>query len=544
MAENHQRSERQAPPSNAPIGLGHRAFGGKASRGGDHDRGMNESLATGLARLGVVAALAATLGCSGATTRRSATEPEPEAKPKAEVVEDVWLSRIGTGEEQLERLCSRGAKDRVATVLCDPAKNQIRSLAELYRALRLEQAEDRRIAVTTHSLSLSARTVSSVNPRVFVFAPDTAGTRQLDHEGVVATAFARGEQLVELAALDPTTYEYHFYLLRFSQACSEVGCTAEDLLTERVEQNWTGWSLYSDDDLKDTPLDCISCHRPFGAGTRKILLMRQVNDPWMHWGDFRGGDERMCAGTLPEGVKPQVIATADGLELLRTLEGPTGRYAGVPVSELQAAPSGENISDFLVDAENLVRASPVPPYPYEQLAFLTRETLCERFYLGTSPSWDEGRRESVSRGLHQPYYGPDLLAPEQRARLKAGRAVLFDKQGSSAFDVASSLVSEEAASAIGFVPREQDTASELLRGMCVRCHSHEAEPGSRRARFNVEALEHIDPATFRAVRERLSLPKTSARVMPPRRVGELPDWAISRVLDHLRERCTEAGACQ
>ncbi|RYZ10020.1 MAG: hypothetical protein EOO73_00080 [Myxococcales bacterium] len=499
-----------------------------------------------LARWAAIAGLAATLGCSGATTRQNTVESEhePQANPAAEVPEDVWLDRIGTGEQQLARVCERGAKDRVATVLCDQSKNRIRSLPELYRALRLEQPEDRRVAVTTHSLSLSAKLVSSANPRVFVFAPNTAGTRQLDHEGVVATAFVRGEQLVELAALDPATYELNFYLLRFTQPCNEAGCTAEDLLTERIEASWTNWSLYSEHELQDTPLDCISCHRPFGAGSRKILLMRQVNDPWMHWGDFRGGDEQMCAGTLPDGVKPQVIATATGLDLLRALEGAKGRYAGVLVSELQAALSGENISDFLVDAENLVRASPVPPYPYEQLTFLTRETLCERFRLGTSPSWDAGRRESVLHGLPQPFYGPDLLDAEQHARLARGRAVLFEAGSSnSAFDVASSLISAEAAAAVGFVPREQDTAAEILRGMCVRCHSHEAEPGSNRARFNVEALDRIDPATFRAVSARLTLPKTSPKVMPPRRVGELPDWAISRVLDHLRDRCVEPGAC-
>ena len=47
-----------------------------------------------------------------------------------------------------------------------------------------------------------------------------------------------------------------------------------------------------------------------------------------------------------------------------------------------------------------------------------------------------------------------------------------------------------------------------------------------------------------AVRERLTLPKASPAVMPPRRVGELPDWAITRVLDYLRERCSVPGACR
>ena len=58
------------------------------------------------------------------------------------------------------------------------------------------------------------------------------------------------------------------------------------------------------------------------------------------------------------------------------------------------AKSGDSMSDFLVDAELLLSASPLPPRPYGQLGVLTRETLCERFYTGESPSWEQDRRAS------------------------------------------------------------------------------------------------------------------------------------------------------
>jgi hypothetical protein len=272
--------------------------------------------------------------------------------------------------------------------------------------------------------------------------------------------------------------------------------------------------------------------------------MRQVIDPWMHWADFRGGDERMCPQPPPEGVTPQVVVTSDGLDLLQALEGPTGTYAGVPVADLQTALSGSNLTTFLVDSENLIRYSGVPEYPYEQLNFYTREVLCERFHTGTSPTWDLGRSKAVARGLPEPYYAPDVLSAESRAALAAGRtAFLNDKRG-SAFDVAASLIAPEAASAIGFVPRPQDTAADILTGLCVRCHAHDTDPGLRRAGFDAQALDSVEPATFAAVRERLNLPKASPAVMPPHRVGELPDWAISRVLDYLSERCSVRGACR
>jgi len=492
-----------------------------------------------LASLLGAAWLAAMPGCSGKTA-------ESKAPSASEVsAEDVWLNDIGTGPEQLRRLCDRGATDRVATVLCNDSTNHIASLQDLYRALRLDQPEKRLLATTTHSLGLSARIVSAANPRTLVF---TNSTTTVDHtfefEEVVATGFNRGEQMVELVALDPANYEYNFYLLRFTQSCNETHCTAEDLLTDRIESGWRNWSLYSDRDLVDTPLDCLSCHLPFGAGTRKILQMRQVFDPWMHWADFRGGDERMC-GTAVEGVTPKVVVTSDGLDLLQALEGPTGTYAGVPVTDLQAASSGSNLTTFLVDAESLIRyRSGVPEYPYQQFNFYTREVVCERFYTGTSPTWDLDRKQSVARGLPEPYYAPDVLSAESRTGLAAGRAAfLKDKQG-SAFDIAASLIGPEAASAIGFVPRPQDTAADILTGLCVRCHAHDTDPNLRRAGFDVQALDSIEPATFAAVRERLTLPKASPRVMPPHRVGELPDWAIARVLDYLSERCSVPGGCK
>jgi hypothetical protein len=79
--------------------------------------------------------------------------------------------------------------------------------------------------------------------------------------------------------------------------------------------------------------------------------------------------------------------------------------------------------------------------------------------------------------------------------------------------------------------------------MCVRCHAAAVDQRLRRARFNAEALERIGPVTATAIRQRLSLPKTSPEVMPPRRVGELPSWAIARIDRYLRDHCADPGAC-
>jgi hypothetical protein len=416
-------------------------------------------------------------------------------------------------------------------------------LDDLYRSLRLGPSDPRRIAATAHSLSLSGRSVSAANPRVMVFA-DTNAPDGFTYEGIVATAFARGQQLVELVALDPTTYEYNFYLLSFEQACNASRCTPEDLLGPSVESGWLDWTLYSDSDLQDTALDCLTCHRPFGADSHKQLLMRQVTDPWMHWGDFRGGDEDMCPEKPPAGAPRQVVATADGLDLLRTLEGETGTYAGLPVGELHAAESGEALSDFLVDAEVLITASPLPPHPYGQLGMQTRETLCERFYTGESPTWEEDRRTAQAGGFPFPYYAPDVLDTERRSELLAGRQVLWQRERErDAFEVAASWLATDVPAAVGFVPRETDEAPDILRGMCGRCHAASTDSALARARFNAEA-ETIEPATFGEVATRLALPARSPKIMPPRPAGELPAWARERLLSYLAERCSVPGACR
>jgi hypothetical protein len=83
----------------------------------------------------------------------------------------------------------------------------------------------------------------------------------------------------------------------------------------------------------------------------------------------------------------------------------------------------------------------------------------------------------------------------------------------------------------------------MLRAMCVRCHAAATDQRLRRARFNAEALERISPVTATTIRQRLSLPKTSPEVMPPRRVGELPSWAIAQIDRYLRDHCADPGAC-
>jgi hypothetical protein len=83
----------------------------------------------------------------------------------------------------------------------------------------------------------------------------------------------------------------------------------------------------------------------------------------------------------------------------------------------------------------------------------------------------------------------------------------------------------------------------MLRALCVRCHSNATEVRLKRARFNADRIDRIEPAVADAVRERINLPRSSPELMPPLRVGELPSWAIARIDAYLREHCATPGAC-
>lgn len=496
-------------------------------------------------RAGTAAAIAALLvatACGAASDRtRAASDAGPGSAPGTSSPEDTWLAAIGTGAAQKARVCERKARDGVSAALCGPDSGNVRGLEDLYRALGFGDPDKRYVAATTHSLALSAHLVSAANPRAFVFAPEKA---PLAPQRLVVTAFARGEQLVELAALDAATLDYNFYLLRFEQDCNRTRCTPEELLTEKVERDWTSYTLYTDRDLEDTPLDCLSCHLPFGAGTHKQLLMRQTAHPWFQWGDYKGVNEtRICYDhAVPP---PGQWLPGEGLTLLAALEGQDGRYAGLPIRELVDSPSGERFSLFLTEAENTIRESAYPAgYPYAQLDFDAATTLCERLATGTSPTWDQARAGALAKGLLIPFYGPDVLDPAPRAQLAADRTGFLEAhENEAAADVAAAWFSAEASEAIGFVPRRDATAPEILRSMCIRCHSAKVPPAFARAGFNAEDIGTLDPVTARAVRERVMLPRSSAKLMPPLRSGELPPWAVARIDDYLRHHCTKPGAC-
>ena len=127
--------------------------------------------------------------------------------------------------------------DVVTERLCEA--RDVRSLADLQKALGIGFVSkvgngdlgNPAFAFLTHSTSLTGRSASPINPRVFVFTnPKSKGRLSAPArptKDFVAMAFVRGEPLVELASRDRETGELRFFLVRIDLANNAVTRTID-----------------------------------------------------------------------------------------------------------------------------------------------------------------------------------------------------------------------------------------------------------------------------------------------------------------------------
>jgi len=462
------------------------------------------------AMVALAAVIASAAGCMKAEPS-GAAEPTDWTKLPAATSPDAELGPLGARQETYDRVCGRKRGDDFAKLLCGAGhRPELRDFAALLRLVGLD--EQRAFALTGNSTSLLARNVSALNPRILVFPRVDDDLRRPDT--MIAVGFVRGEQLVELASRDPNKDDFNFYLISFEQSCSygSGGCDLASRLTEAVEHDWTAYSVYDQDDLEGTSLDCNSCHRPNGQGGKRILRMQELASPWLHW--------------FPQRFVQRT--ESDRVLLAQFAEAHRGdqQYGGVPIQTItNALDEGSG-----AQLEALLRAEGSGDQPN---AFDPQ--IVTEMKSGTSPTW-EARFETHLQGKAIPVPYPGVDVTDETKRKAASQSYQNVVAGTAArgslLDIRD-IFSNDALTKLSFVPAPGADAHTILLQMCARCHDGRGNSVLNKNRFNVLQLGAMSRAEKDLAIVRLK--DSGGTRMPPWRVGSLGPGDIDAVTAELQK---------
>ena len=433
------------------------------------------------------------------------------------VREPVPLSK---GKAQQAKLCGRGRSDLVTDLFCTKPPQPIGSLVELRAALGFESNENglyQGFAVTGHSTSLGARSVSAINPRI-IFIKYVSETFDL-----VALAFTRGPQFVEFVDRDRRTGTFQFYLADFTQACNELpgGCSPGDVLSETAETGWRNFNVYAEEDLENTPRDCRVCHQPDGPKTPKLLRMQEFEPPWNHWFFHLAASGRAV-------LEDYYAAKGDEV------------FAGLPADAIETSEPG------LLSSALFFVGSGTQPNPFVS-AQIEKEVMASAAALGGNQPNDNtvpGRSEvwnaiyeRAKRGeaISVPYH--DVKVTDASKLAGATQAYVDYRQGrldrKDLPDLRDVHPDDPMLRAeIGLDTEPGLDANEVLAQACSQCHNDRLNQTLSRARFNPK-LSKLARAEKNQAIARLMLPPDDPAVMPPVFARQLTDEARARLIELL-----------
>jgi hypothetical protein len=435
------------------------------------------------------------------------------------------------GPQQIEALCNRAGPmqdsnpnfNAVTVTFCKQRQTPT-SLAELRDVLGLGfpnsgpdgtngSVQNPAFALAGHSQSLLSRSVSAVNPRAFIFSPPQGQPTRI--QGFVVMGFARGEQFVEIAAETGLGGKVTFYLVKYDLACGDH-CSNADLLTPATEKNWTGVTVYDDEDLKNTILDCRHCHQPGGPDSNVILRMQELKDPWTHWfrNDRPGGMTLMqdYFRAHPEdedygGIPGALIIKSDGKALQDFVEGqgfdqqPNVFDTGTIESEVQ-------------DSSTLQPEINTPP--------------------GTSPTWQSlYNRAAAGQFIPIPYHDVKVTDPNKLQYVTDAYKAFVGGQANSLPDIRRVFL-DDAMEDMSFFPKLGASGNEVLLQACSQCHNHRLDQSISRAKFDVTKLPSMSSAEKKEAIRRMNLPAADRFHMPPAILRALPDDALAAAISVLQ----------
>jgi len=451
-------------------------------------------------------------GCSGGEG-----EPQPISMGQSEwdelpavLARDPELAALPVRDEQYEKLCALGRGDSFFRAVCSSPRPVISDMASLIEVAGL--AENRAFALTGNSTSLVKTAVSSVNPRAIIFPRVTEAREKLAE--LTALGFVRGEPFVEVVSRDTASGDYNFYLFTFERQCDYVaGCDLASVLTDEIERGWTAFSIYTEDDVENTSLDCRSCHQPGGTGTAKILRMQELENPWLHW-----FPQRFVQRTASDR-----LLTAQFLEAHRL----DSAYAGIPIASIESGideGSGAQLEALLIAEGQEAQPNVFNP-----------RIEAEAKDGAASPTWEQQFAVTLTgEAIGVPYPQADVTDAGLRAAAVqsyvdvvsgvAPRESLLDLRD---------LFSADAQLKLGLVPPPGSDGLTVLNQVCSRCHDGRGNPELNKNAFNVKALSEMSREEKDLAIERLLEPETSFLRMPPWRAATLPPAELQSAIDEL-----------
>lgn len=447
-------------------------------------------------------------------------------KKKALHGEEAIFEGMPHGAEQLKILCARPGQDKVRQVFCGSTPPKVTGLIDLQKALGLGIVNPTLLGRGNNgaggnaaftfvggSSSLVGRFSSSINPRLIMFTPPTGAVIP----DMVAMGFMRGEQFVELAARDPSTNQLNFFLVRFEQACNQApeGCTIGELLTPSIEKNWTGLTIYDDEDLQNTVVDCKHCHQPDGPGTPKILRMQELRNPWTHF--FRDN--------TPSRVLYDDFVAAHGSD---------EDLAGVPAAMI--------LSSDPAKLEDLVRDHGFGAQPNEFITgTIEREVRNaapqqpgNNATMGRSATWQTLYDRYVNgQFIAPPYHDIKVTDPAKLASMTAAyQAYRAGNMPEKMLPDLRNVLLDAGLRNMGFMVKEGLTGAQILLNACAQCHNSKLPQNISRAKFDVDLTKMSREEKDLAIK-RIRLPQDDIKVMPPPRIRTLTPAEIELLATEL-----------
>ena len=431
----------------------------------------------------------------------SVTPPDPDP-----------LSGLPTGVTQWSAVCARHYGDMISARFCaGSAPPSLTSLADLEKLLGLTVVPNPsgdptlntnvRVTLNGESTGLGLRSVNPILPRAFLMTPALNAQPNPSYQ---VLSFSRGEPLVELVANDPAAKTLRFFLVRFHPACEPAGCTHADLQTQAIESGWTGYTLYDDQTIANTTLDCLTCHQADGPSTKKILRMQELPNPWGHW-------------FYPE--------RAQTLQIVQDFQAAHGSesYAGIPAVNIMPTRPAALMSLLQNNGFG------TQPNGFDTLA-INNEIMAT----GSSATWAGLYAKSVA-GLEipVPYFTNPYDATKLTQMIAAYQQTVAGTLPAAQMPDVSDTVMDAALADMSIRPRAGLDGQGILMQMCRMCHNGRLDQTQSRALFNVEQLGQLSRGEKDLAIARLSLPATDRHAMPPVRFHELSAAERQLAIDEL-----------